>query len=428
VTLLALVFFFVERNELRAQIDAGLEDRASEVRAQLRYPDDVPVAPLPPPFGAPGGYVQLVNADGEVRHIGTERPFLRPSAEAMRVAAGQRGSLFEDTSVGGTDIRVHTVPLRRRTALQVARPLDEFQAHLIRLSTVLALLTAIGIGSAALLGRAVARRALAPLGSLTSAAERVAITQDLSERINLGRTDELGRLAKAFDTMLEGLEASVGTQRRLVADASHELRTPLASLRTNMDVLLRSGQLPPDEREALLSDMRVELASLTKLVNDLLELARDESADVEAEEVQLDELVSRMVERTRRRAPNAQVVTRLEECSVVGVPDQLERAVTNLLDNAVKWSPQGATIEVTLSRGELTVRDHGPGLDAGDIPRIFDRFYRAPSARGQPGSGLGLAIVRKVAESHGWGVSAENVDDGGARFRLSTGPPTKVDA
>jgi two-component system sensor histidine kinase MprB len=217
--------------------------------------------------------------------------------------------------------------------------------------------------------------------------------------------------------MLEALSEAERSQRQLVADASHELRTPLTSLRTNIEVL-SSGMLPPDDHERLLRDLVAQLDELTVLVSDLVDLARGDEPEAGVEDVRLDALVADAVERARRHAADKKFFTELEPCLVEGVPGRLDRAITNLLDNAAKWSPAGGQIEVRVRGGEVSVRDHGPGIAEADLPYVFDRFYRAPAARGLPGSGLGLAIVRQVAESHGGTVLAERANGGGARMSL----------
>jgi two-component system sensor histidine kinase MprB len=224
-------------------------------------------------------------------------------------------------------------------------------------------------------------------------------------------------LGARFNAMLAALEESVGRQRRLVADASHELRTPLTSTRTNID-LLREGRLPPEEAKHALDEASIELAALTTLVSDLVELARGEERKLRVEDVQLDDLVAGAVERARSRAPEATFVTSLSPTVVRADPVLLERAVLNLLDNAVKYSPVGAPIEVTVREGEVVVADHGPGVAEEDEARIFDRFYRSAAARSKPGAGLGLAIVREAARAHGGDATVES-SAGGASFRLS---------
>jgi len=272
---------------------------------------------------------------------------------------------------------------------------------------------------AVVLSRLAMRTAVRPVAELTTTAEHVASTRDLTRRIETHGDDELARLATAFNTMLEALERSQKAQRQLVADASHELRTPLTSLRTNLEVLAHGGTLAPDDRERLRSDLVTQLEELSDLVGDLVELARDEEPDEPAiEDVRLDRLVAAAVERARRHAPNVAFETELEPTLTQGAPARLDRAVANLLDNAAKWSPRGGVVDVRLHDGELTVRDRGPGIPDDDRGQIFDRFYRADAARGRPGSGLGLAIVRQVVEGHGGTVTAEAADDGGALLRL----------
>jgi two-component system sensor histidine kinase MprB len=218
--------------------------------------------------------------------------------------------------------------------------------------------------------------------------------------------------------MLSALEDSTRKQRQLVADASHELRTPLTSLRTNIEVLAGERTLPAGERERLLIDVVEQLGEMTTLIAELIELARAEQPPVEPEDVRLDLVAADAVERTRRNRPGVEFETDLEESLVYGVPSTIERAVANLLDNAAKWSPPGGPVEVAVRDCTVTVRDHGPGIAEEDLPFVFDRFYRARSARGLPGSGLGLAIVRQVAESHGGEVVAERAEGGGTRMTL----------
>jgi two-component system sensor histidine kinase MprB len=253
---------------------------------------------------------------------------------------------------------------------------------------------------------------------LTSAAEHIAETRDPSERVPAGGRGELARLGASFNTMLAALDDALETQRRFVADASHELRTPLTSMQTNIEVLKQQELLDPEQRRRLFDDLEREAHEMRNLISGLLELARGDDSRLEHTEVQFDDLVETAVDRARARFPELAFETQLEPTLVDGAPERLERAVWNLLENAGKWSAGGSTVEVTLSSGELCVRDHGPGIAAEDRPHVFDRFYRAPSARSLPGSGLGLAIVREVAEAHGGAVAAEDAPGGGALLRL----------
>ncbi len=384
------------------------------------------LALLPPPrdeLGLATAYVAVIGADGHVVLPPGVPARLPVTAATRAVAEGGHDTFLADETVNGARVRVLTraLPGPHGFALQIARPLGEVDRTLDRLALVLVLVSAGGIALAAALGRLVARTALAPVARLTGTVEHVAQTSDLTQRIDVapGGNDELSRLAHSFNVMLAALESSLGRQRQLVADASHELRTPLTSLRTNIEVLARSPDLAEADRGRLLDDVVEQLDELGGLVGDLVELAREQEPAAEMEDVRFDALVAAAVTRAGRRAGAPAFAMELDPCIVRGVPARLDRAVANLLENAAKWSPPGADVEVALHDGELTVRDHGPGIPASDLPRVFERFYRAPSARGQPGSGLGLAIVRQVAELHGGRVEAQAADGGGALLRLA---------
>jgi two-component system sensor histidine kinase MprB len=306
----------------------------------------------------------------------------------------------------------------------VGLPIADIDHTLSRQFLLLVLIAAGGVALAALLGLLVARTALAPIARFTRQTESIAQNVDRleHERLDVVGTDELSRLAQTFNATLDALERSVQSQRNLVADASHELRTPIASLRANLQLLRDESLLSPEDREALRADMIDELDELTGLVSDVVELARGAKPSSEMGDVRLDEIVSQAITRTQRRAPHLDVQAQLESTLVQGDGDRIARAVTNLLDNAVKWSPPGGVIEVTLKGGTLTVRDHGPGFREEDLPFVFDRFHRAKEARSKPGSGLGLAIVRQAAEAHGGSVQAGNALGGGAEIQISFGP------
>jgi len=270
----------------------------------------------------------------------------------------------------------------------------------------------------AALGTLVARAALSPVQRLTSVVEEVARTRDLSRRVAATGKDELSRLAASFNEMLGALEVSLRQQRQLVADASHELRTPLTSLRTNLELLARGHPTDAAERQAVLSDLVAQMERLSTLVADLIDLARDEETSLPVEDVRLDEIVEDALAGVRGRYPGVRFTMSGGPTSIQGVRSRVSRAVTNLLDNAGKWSPAGGIVEVSVAEGEVTVRDHGPGVAPEDAPHVFDRFWRATNARGMPGSGLGLSIVKDVAEKHGGSVTLEPAAGGGAQFRL----------
>ena len=422
VVLGSILSYFIVRGTLRGQIDSALRDQV------VRFD-----APMPPNPGAEVGNVMFLTdtpvytrfvSKGNIAAAGVKGS-LGDEQEIEDVATGHREPFFADRTVNGAHVRVYTGVAGPGMAIQTARPLTEVDSALSKLRMALALLALAGIGLALFLSRLATRTAVRPVAQLTATAEHVATTRDLSQRIEAQGEDEVSRLARAFNTMLEALQRSQLAQRQLVADASHELRTPLTSLRTNMEVMARGG--PPDEadRTRLRNDVVVQLEELTELVGDLVELAREEEPQPpHAEVVNLGELVGEAVERAQRHAPKIRFEPELEPSLVHGVAARLDRAVANLLDNAAKWSPPGGAVEVRLRSGELTVRDYGPGIEPDDRELVFERFYRAAEARGRPGSGLGLAIVRQVAESHGGTVSAEAADGGGAllRLRLSSIP------
>jgi two-component system sensor histidine kinase MprB len=411
------------RSELRGQVDETLRARARDLPPELTVISDPRgkqfLGLRPERFGGVAVFTQLVRRDGKAITPPDVSGQLPVSERAHAAARGEvEEPFYEDAHVQDTHIRVLTLPLRPGGAVQVARSLEEVDRVLSKISRWLIALALVGIALAAALGLLVARAVLAPVQRLTTAAEEVSETRDLSRRIDASGTDELSRLATTFNTMLGALEESARAQRQLVSDASHELRTPLTSLRTNIEVLSRDERLPVEDREQLLHDVTEQLIEMTSLIAELVELARGDQAPVDPEDVRLDLATAEAIERTRRNRPGISFKPELEESLIRGVPSTIERAISNLLDNAAKWSPPGAEVEVTVRDGEVTVRDHGPGIDDEDLPFVFDRFYRAPAARGLPGSGLGLAIVRQVAEAHGGTITAEAAEGGGTRMRL----------
>jgi two-component system sensor histidine kinase MprB len=327
----------------------------------------------------------------------------------------------------GTAIRLATAPVAGGVAIQVPLPLTAVNGQLDQLGLELLGAGLAGILLSAGLGWWVTRTALRPVAQLTEAAERIAAApNELARRIGpdgSGR-DELGRLAGSFNAMLAAVEDVTARQRQLVADASHELRTPLTSLRTNVEVLRKFDLLEAGDRERLIASVLAGIDDLTGLVANTVELARGEEPAAASERFSWDGLVERVADRARSHWPGVDFGVRTEPVTVFGVPDRVQRAVANLLDNAAKFSGSGGRVEVSLTAGSpaaavLTVRDHGPGIPAVDLPHVFDRFYRAAGMRGRPGSGLGLAIVAQVAQSHGGTVAAADHPGGGAVLTLS---------
>jgi two-component system sensor histidine kinase MprB len=412
--------YFVMRHELYSQVDSSLRDDARAVD-----PNN-----LETPGGFPANLVEIFKSDGDP--VGNNTISVPFNSSMRAVAAGRRGGYFQDATVpdsrrGGTTMgREFVQPIYADPGGQVVgvavvvRYLDETDRALDRLRLILLLVALGGVLLAAVAGRIVSNATLAPVRRLTAAAEHIAETGEPSERVPEGGRDELGRLASSFNTMLASLEESLDAQRRFVGDASHELRTPLTSIQTNIDVLRGDIELGPQQRRQLLDDLHRESQEMRGLIASLLELARAGGAQQEKAQFQLDEIVEDVLQRAQSRFP---AVTwkayRIEPTVVDGYRDRMERAVWNLFENAGKWSGDGGSVEVSLTAGELRVRDHGPGIDEEDQPLVFDRFYRSAASRSMPGAGLGLAIVREVAEAHGGTVAAENATGGGALFRLS---------
>jgi two-component system, OmpR family, sensor histidine kinase MprB len=313
------------------------------------------------------------------------------------------------------------------TALVASEPFTDDDAVLKSLSVVLILISAAGVVVAAVAGTAVARGGLRPVQRLTEATERVAKTGDLRP-MPVSGDDELARLTQSFNAMLGGLAESREQQRRLVADAGHELRTPLTSLRTNLELLIESSKpgsptLSEQDTAELYTDVRGQVDELTTLIGDLVELARQDTPQVVHEPVELVEVVERALDRARRRASGVRFDVSLQPWTLLGDSSALERAVLNLLDNAVKFSPPDGVIGVTLrplgdNTAVIEVTDEGPGISDADLPHVFERFYRSEEARTLPGSGLGLSIVLQAAQRHGGMAYAMHAPAGGALLAI----------
>ena len=384
------VVYLVVRDQLYSSIDNSLRTSMDRIQCRPHFS----IGEGPPQPGVFGGYPQVVRADGVVFRRRGQSLELPVDEETIAVARGERPTFIENREAGGTHIRVITFPYPRPRDRDPGRALARGDGPRPRPDQMAPDRDRLRRNP----GRGGARPGRLACGAravrrLTEATETVTATGDLSERIDAGGRDEISRLASSFNAMLGALEESTRARGQLVADASHELRTPLTSLRTNIEVLASDRELPPGERERLLSDVVEQLGEMTNLISELIELARGEQPPAELEDVRLDLVAADAVERTRRNRPGVSFKTDFEESLVNGVPATIDRAVGNLLDNAAKWSPPGGEVEIAVRGAEVTVRDHGPGIDEEDLPYVFDRFYRARSARGQPGSGLGLAIV-----------------------------------
>jgi len=421
VALVALGAYVTVKMSLEHSLDSSLLDRAHETASSA--PVEVVQNQQIPAYAAGFGGVRLFVLAANGRAYTTAKgdrtvPLGEPEISvANRATTSSVRTVAED----GNDYRVVAVPFQEQGyAVVLVQNMDNQERVLRRLGAVMLLFGLAGVIGAAAAGWAVARNGLRPVRRLTRNVERIARTEDLHP-LPVEGDDEVARLATAFNEMLAALSASRDRQRRLVADAGHELRTPLTSLRTNLDLLLQAdaaGGLDAHARVELMDDVRFQLEEMSNLVGDLVELARDEPLRAVVEQVDLAEVIERAVSRARRRGTGLTFEVDTEPWWVEGESASLERAVTNLLDNAVKWSPPAGTVRIRLNHGTVTVDDDGPGIAPADRAQVFDRFYRSEESRSMPGSGLGLSIVRQVVERHSGSVRVDESDTGGTRMVL----------
>ncbi|MGW1882123.1 sensor histidine kinase [Streptomyces sp. NPDC001970] len=441
VAAVAVTCWLLARAQLHQELDTSLRNTSAPMSTAVAAARAC---------GSPGGedttqgpsfaYVQVVDVNGG-RCVALGSEPVRVKAEDIQVARGViRGSLHSSTTDAGAEVRVHTermpVPGIGEVAVTVARPLQEINAALGRLALLLTALAGVGAVGAGAAGLWVARTGLKPVDRLTDAVEHVARTEDLTVRIPVEGGDEIARLSRSFNQMTAALASSRDRQAQLIADAGHELRTPLTSLRTNIELLARSEQtgraLPPDDRAALLASVKAQMTELAALIGDLQELSRSDSATPgPVQVVALHDIARTALDRARLRGPELTITAELRPWYIRAEPAHLERALVNVLDNAVKFSPPGGTVEVSLDRGVLTVRDHGPGVPPEELPYVFERFWRSPSARALPGSGLGLSIVARTVQQAGGRVELRPAEGGGTVAVISlpgapTPPPPSV--
>lgn len=427
VAVCAMVAWLFVRAELMSSLDDALRDNRVSGQDVIRQVESgrctaVPEkerAAVPNPFEST---VQIVAGNGTSCMAFGNQP-LPVGDDDVQVAQGQRREAIRSVRADdGAEYRVLTRPLPgTNAAVTVARPLNEVERSLDTLALVLGLVAAAGVLGASGAGIALARAGLRPVDRLTGAVEHIARTEDLTVHIPVEGDDEIARLSRSFNSMTASLASSRELQQQLIADAGHELRTPLTSLRTNIDLLVRSEEtgreLPPGDRTALLASVKAQMAELAALIGDLQELSRPDTAPGSGPSfavVALHDTVERAVERARLRGSGVTVSARLQPWYVRAEPAALERAVVNVLDNAVKFSPAGGVVTVSLAGGTLRVRDQGPGVAAEELPYVFDRFWRSPSARSLPGSGLGLSIVARTVRQAGGEAELRRPEDGGA--------------
>lgn len=369
----------------------------------------------------PASAAQIVAPDGTVTSCIAGGPALPTTAEDRSLAAG--AVEVHTVSIGGERYRLLSTPWHAGGTLQIARSLAESDALLGSLRLRLGVLVALATAIAAALGWAVATRLARPIMQLRDATHQIATTLDLSTPIDASGPGEVGSLASSFSAMVAAVGQSQEQQRRLVADASHEMRTPLTSLRSNIELLSQIDRLPAAERQEVVADVLEDIDELSALLGELVELASDLSAAEPEEGVRLGDLARAVAARAERRVGRAVTVMDATAADVVGRPRQLERAISNLVDNAVKYSGASSPVEVVVDATTVVVSDRGRGIPAADLNRVFDRFYRAIEARSEPGLGLGLSIVEAIVRAHGGRVFAHNRDGGGAEVGFTLPAP-----
>jgi two-component system sensor histidine kinase MprB len=425
VAAVALVSWFMVRTQLNDQLDSSLRStnasaQANQTLTRLGCQEQVP-----------GEFVNDLSAQVQIvlptggRCWVDGKNTLPVTAYDVQVAKGARGPvLYDGHTSDGTPVRVYTQPVdvtgpgARTVAISVAKPLADVEKPLSTLAWVLLFVCGVGVVGAGAAGLWVARTGLRPVDELTGAVEHIARTEDLTVRIPDEGDDEIARLSRSFNSMTAALASSQERQAQLIADAGHELRTPLTSLRTNIELLARSEEtgraIPPEDRRELLASVKAQMTELASLIGDLQELSRPDAAPPgPLGVVALHEVAEAALSRARLRGPELLFASDLRPWYVRGEAAALERAVVNVLDNAVKFSPPGGAVEVSLRAGALTVRDHGPGIPEEELPHVFERFWRSSSARALPGSGLGLSIVARTAARTGGTAELRPAADGG---------------
>ncbi|MFD5951782.1 ATP-binding protein [Streptomyces collinus] len=439
VAAVSVTCWFIVQGKLYDEIDNDLRSSVGPLRSDdfQRLTQDCRQTPTDElGMGSrPKSYGQLVEVDGNVCLFPSSTAQVQVSGDDKAVAKDpdpNQGHIRDGTDNEGNKLRVLTTavvikdgPLTQGVAadysLVIALPLKGTQSTLNELALILLLVSGVGVLGAGAAGLAVARAGLRPVDKLTEAVEHVARTEDLNIRIPVedDSEDEIARLSHSFNSMTSALASSRDLQQQLIADAGHELRTPLTSLRTNIELLTRSEEtgrpIPEADRKALLASVKAQMTELATLIGDLQELSRPDPGQ-HSERTQIvawQDTVESALRRARLRGPELTITADIEPWFVRAEPSALERAVVNILDNAVKFSPEGGLIEVRLIEGVLTVRDHGPGIPADELPYVFDRFWRSPGARALPGSGLGLSIVARTVQQAGGEVSLARADGGG---------------
>ena len=427
VAAVSSVLYFSYAASLHSRVDATLVDAAQQatsiaqrIKQSARDSQSTPNVNDPVAVGS----VQVQLFPGPVA-VGQPTRFGPLDSRDVAVAQGAQPAYFASAHDGGQRFRVYTTALPFGPGpglVRDSRAANADDGALRNAALLLAGLTVAATGITYGAARLSAGRILRPIAELTAATEHVTETRDLTARLDsTGTSDEVGRLGSSFDTMLAALHESVTAQRQLVADASHELRTPLTSLTMNLDLLEDGAGLADPQAPSLVRAAREQAGDLDQLITDLLDLARYHESAPHREIVRLDLLASEAVHRVRQRTPHAAIVVDLQPCLVHVDPAGVDHAICNLIDNAIKWNASDGVVQVVVADARVSVTDHGPGIPDEDLPHIFERFYRAPAARGMPGAGLGLAIVARVAQANDATADVRTGPDG-STFTLAFPP------
>ena len=403
-TAMSIGAYGIASRQLERQVTRSLEQRATRILNTL----DNPRFSLDDAFGRGpvnqailqtevDAITQLVSSEGIV-YKRPEYPALPTTESDLALRPGSAN--YRHIEIDGHRFRMMTVAAPNGGLIQLAKDTQIVVNAQAGMRKWLPSFASLAVVVSAGVGWLFARRISRPIEELAGTAETIAVTRDLDHEVTVLGDGEVGRLAGSFNAMIAALRDSTERQRRLVQDASHELRTPLTSLRANTEILGRSLELSP-ETESILQDMRAETDRLVELSAELNSLAVDQRTAEDPQRIDMADVASEIVTRASRRS-SAPVTLHVGDDTMVEVrPHQLERAVSNLVDNAVKFSNGTAAVEVHVGNKRIEVRDHGPGISDADKPKVFDRFYRSDLTRSMPGSGLGLAIVAQFAQDHG---------------------------
>lgn len=416
-----------------ADIDSFLAEKAEDVARGLRLRGELSFLPrratLPrsSALSAPIFTVQLLDPSGRIvdrsENLGDEA---LPVSETSLQAGREGHPVIESAFLSGQEVRLYTTPVHLNDSLvgfiQVGRPLSTYNRTLGWLRSILLIVAAAMVIVASGVGYLLSRATLSPINKVTQAARAIGQSRRIDRRLQpYPHRDEIGDLISTFNEMLERLEAAFAAQRRFVSDASHELRTPLTTIRGNVEVL-RKGVLDAAEQAEALRDIADEAERMSRLIAGLLALARaDAGRHLDRQLVNLENVVQDVYRQAQMLAGELPVyLDVVEPAEVLADADHLRQLLLILVENAIKYNRPGGEVRLALTREgdwiKLTVADTGVGIPADALPHVFERFYRAPSARKEDGTGLGLAIAQWIAEEHEGRIDVESVLGRGSSF------------